>query len=369
VKDTGRHPRWWAFLGLFPLVGALACDPPGSGLEADAARPAANAERTPQRSFDDVFTVQRSIVLEENDDVINVSPSLTPHPEGGFLVADFREHRVRRYAESGDLLWQFGREGEGPGEFGAVQAALQIPDGRIMIGELSRKVTLLDEEAQEVSEVFPTFTDGRIEELDLLADGRVLVSGRWNYANPGQGILKVVDPATGRADASFFVPQVPAFLQLGAARAGWATSDIRGDTIATMFAWSDTIHLQDLDGNVLEEIPLPPSSFVHAREHPDGFESPAVWMRQHSRFQEIEWLPDGRFLIQYGGATRGVSPQDSAARYHILLIGRQGQGLAEVLDGPRFRMIGNDGGIYFSDPDDLEASRLLVTTLKETVRP
>ncbi len=369
MKDPGRCPRWWAFLGLFPLVGASACDPPGSGLETDAARPAANAEPTPQRSFDDVFTVQRSIVLEENEDVINVRPTLTPHPDGGFLVADMPENRVRRYAENGDLLWQFGREGEGPGEFGAVRAALQIPDGRIMIAELSRRVTLLDEEAQEVSEVLPAFTDGRIEELDLLPDGRVLVSGRWNYANPGQGILKVVDPATGRVDASFFVPRVPAFLQLGAGRAGWATSDLRGDTIATMFAWSDTIYLQDLDGNVLEEIPLPPSSFVLAREHPDGFESPAVWMRHHSRIQEIEWLEDGGFLIQYGGGTTGVTPTSADPRYHILMLDREGYGLAEVIDGPRLQMIGQGGLIYFSDPDELETTRLLVTTLKETVRP
>jgi hypothetical protein len=153
----------------------MACGPQGSERAEETGLPGANAGPTPQRSFEEVFTGHRSIVLEENEDVIKVSPTFTPHPGGGFLVADSREHRIRRYSETGDLLWQFGRSGPGPEEFGGLlRNALQIPDGRIMIAELSRKVMLLDEEAPEVSAVFPIFTEGMIEELDLLPDGRVL---------------------------------------------------------------------------------------------------------------------------------------------------------------------------------------------------
>lgn len=363
VRLSRLRPRAGFAAACSPLaLVLLSCSPPPNEGSSGVEQSSIVSAPTPRVPFEEAFQVKRSIVLEENDEVINVTPSLTADPDGGFLIADMREHRVRRYSESGQLVWQFGRAGPGPEEFGAVQAALRIPDGRIMIAELSRKVVLLDEETQAVSEVFPTFSEGMIEELDLLPDGRVLVSGRWNYADPEQGIVSVADPQTGRIDTSFFVPKVPEFLQLGAARAGWATSDIRGDTIATMFAWADTVYLQGLDGALIEKIPVPPSSFVFATEDPEGFESPAVWMRAHSRFQDLEWLPDGRFLIQYGGATHGVTPSDPLARYHILLVDRRGRGLAEVVDGPRLRMVGDDGEIYFSDPAFLEGNRMVVVS-------
>lgn len=321
----------------------------------------------PRRLFNEVFTVEGPLVLGESEEVINVGISVTPDPEGGILVADFREHRVRSYADDGSLLWQFGRSGSGPGEFGSIQAALRLPDGRVMVAELSGKITLLGSDPMSVSSTSRPQDARMLEELDLLADGRVLVSARWLQGEPDGGLLRVLDPRTGQTDASFFVPYVPAHIERGANVSGWATSDVRGDTIATMFAWSDTIYLHSPAGRLHDRIPVR-SGFVTATVSPEEFHGPVGWLRHHSRFQDIEWMSDGRFLLQYAGGVVDVPTTGTEPRFHMVLLSRDGSGLAEVTDSPRFHAVDDEGRIYFDDPEALEAGRLMIARLSGDFR-
>lgn len=308
-------------------------------------------------SFDQMFEVLDTLVLEENENVINVRPRFTPDPKGGFLVSDAAEYRVRHYSETGSLSWQFGRAGPGPEEFGLLRTALRGLDGNIIAVDLSRKLLFWNEESAEVVRVFPNVTDSSVEEIDLLPDGRLLISAR--YARGSAGLVQVFDPTNERVDVRFLSPYVPEFMQRGAAAAGWAASDVRADTVVSIYSWSDTLYLHGLDGRAFEKIPFPPTHFVKPEAGPDPSQRMSEWMPLYSRVQTVEWLPDGRFLVQYGGGTAGSANADPLPRYHLLLMDRHGRGIGDIVDGPQFRMRTPNGELYFADPSSFEANRLL----------
>ncbi|MEK9502903.1 hypothetical protein [Gaopeijia maritima] len=232
-----------------------------------------------------------------------------------------------------------------------------------MTAELTGKLLVLTEDPVELAKALPVYPGGLIEELDPLPDGNVLVSGRWNRADPTAGVLGILNPATGQVEVSFFTPSVPGHLERGATQAGWTTSDVRGDTIATMFAFSDTIYLYGTAGQLYDKIPFN-SAFVVAEVAPEDFEGPVGWMRHHSQALEIEWLEDGRFLIQYIGGTKDLPSTELETRYHTLLLARDGSALGEVVDGPRFHIVAGTGELIFQDPESIEPNRLIVANLR-----
>lgn len=346
------------------LAGAFSCTVDDAGQVSPVVVASEPASR---RSFEEVFVPERYLELEENIDVINVDPWFTADPTGGLLAADFRESRIRRYDSEGRLQWQIGRPGLGPGEFGPVLAVARISGDTLLAAEMTGKMSLLVEDSLRVLRVLPPYPGGLIEELDLLPSGEVLVSGRWRSGAASEGLLRVLDPTTGKVMSSFFTPSVADHLRRGAAQAGWTTSDIRGDTVATMFAFSDTIYLYGTSGDLYQRIPVH-SRFVAATVSPEDFDGPVGWLRHHSQFSEIEWLPDGRFLIQYLGGTSDSPSVTPEMRYHVLLVERDGTPLVEITDNPRFYAIDGEGNIYFQDPAAMTANRLIVASLTSEFR-
>jgi hypothetical protein len=58
------------------------------------------------------LTSLRTFDVEENDDVVNVTPTVRIDGRGGLLVADAPESQIRRYSPEGKLLWFAGRRGQ-----------------------------------------------------------------------------------------------------------------------------------------------------------------------------------------------------------------------------------------------------------------
>ena len=65
-------------------------------------------------------------------------------PRGGFVLADFREHSVSEYSPSGELLWRFGRRGEGPGEFSAIVDLEFDASGNLLVLDRAMRVTVIN---------------------------------------------------------------------------------------------------------------------------------------------------------------------------------------------------------------------------------
>jgi hypothetical protein len=95
-------------------------------------------------TFDEAFATTGRIRLHESDSVLNVVSCVYPDSDDGYLVADGREHRVRKYWPDGTLAWQFGREGDGPGEVRSPRVVLRMPDRSLLVGETAQRFTVFD---------------------------------------------------------------------------------------------------------------------------------------------------------------------------------------------------------------------------------
>jgi hypothetical protein len=274
----------------------------------------------------------RSITLQENRNVVNVLIRAVADSSGGFLVSDEQEDQIRRYDSSGRLYTAFGRRGSGPGEFTYLTAAGRLPSGGVVAVDAMSRGALFD----RAGRVVRTFRVpvGPVKFAMPVGDTLLLLGG--TLADPRGGDpdarLHLWDLRSGRLLRSF----LPVRPRTGAHRfaantAGLIGADVRGDTIAAVFALSDTVYLFDLQGRRLGAVPitarglrrfdpairLPRMDLVSARE----------WFARFSLVCDVFWLRDG-FLVQYQDRV-GVEP-----RWRLARMSRDGRTRWESADTP-----------------------------------
>lgn len=76
---------------------------------------------------------------------------VAPASDGTVFVADMQNFVVRRYARDGTFLHEFGRAGEGPGEFGYISAIQMDAEGRVVVLDQSRRVHTFEPDGAFVS--------------------------------------------------------------------------------------------------------------------------------------------------------------------------------------------------------------------------
>lgn len=281
------------------------------------------------------FTPTGEIHLKETDDVLTVAPRITVDHLGGFLVTDEKEAQVRRYAQDGQLLWHFGRKGQGPGEFDYPLSAHRLPDRSILVFDTYKRAARLDSSGTRVIRTYTT-AFGPLYHTRVLDDSLVIVAGRresiagprlhiWNYQNE-------------RLVRSFFTPVVPDRThEMAGALAGFLSTAMRGDTLAVLYSLSDTIYLYHKDGTLQSKIKVPYRGFrpltVEAPTPGTPAKEAAKWMESFSLGSDLFWEPNGDFVIQY---------QDRVAMdqaWHLLRMQRSGEWLWEHQNTPRILTI------------------------------
>lgn len=261
----------------------------------------------------------REVVLEENDNVINVAPSVRADTRGGFLVADYQEAQVRKYRDDGSLEYAFGSKGGGPAEFVSAIAALRTASGEILAVDAGGTSKIISPAGDSLVSTFPN-PRLNIDDIDLLTDGTVLYSGR--SSNEGDERLHVVELPTGRIVRSFFTPTIPEQFRMAAAMAGLTNADVRNDTIAVVFALTDSIYLFTPNGVLHETLKIPSRHYRSITDPaPSGQSARAIneWMSSFSLISAVHWRSDGGFVIQY------QDRENLMPRWHVLGMSRSGQ--------------------------------------------
>lgn len=284
-----------------------------------------------------------TVRLEENPDVINVSPRVQAEP-GSFLVADGQEQQARLYGHDGRLLRQFGRRGSGPGEFEHISLGLRLPDKRILIADMNGAVTVFDSTATNVQHVARTPLSPLYGAV-VLDDSLLILTGRMTSGSTA--LAHVWNVRSDRLVRSFFTPPKPRPEMEGAyAFSGFANAAVRGDTVAMLFALSDTIYLFRGDGRSVGKLPIPFHSFRRIekpvpRGTMDDFKR---WSESFSAASSIFWLSDGGFLVQYWDRRNG------APSWRLTRLTRKGVGVWEVIDSPQLLAVGPADTLVFVKP-------------------
>lgn len=298
------------------------------------------------------FQAVREIELEERDDVINVALSVRPDPLGGYLVADHQEAQIRRYRDDGSLAFAFGSKGGGPGEFQSAVGALRLPTGEILAVDGGGTSKIISSGGDSLLSTFPS-PESQIDDIDLLPDGTVLYSGRGSGDN--QQRLHVVEPPGGRVVRSFFAPAMDERFRMVATMAGLTNADVRGDTIAVVYALIDSIYLFIGDGTLLEAIGIPAKNYRPIQQPTPTAQTPQAiseWMASFSLFTGIHWLNDGGFVVQY------QDRENLMPRRHMLVMTRRGEREYEQMDAPQVLTVDpTTASILFVSPDSEVPSR------------
>jgi hypothetical protein len=313
--------------------------------------------------FEDLVTARRTIHLEESESVVNVSPVVEIDPLGGFLVADAgAEAQVRRYAVDGRLLWHVGRKGGGPGEFEALAMAVRLRSGEILAADRGGQLTVFDSAGAALNRTIQTGL-AHVEDVVVLNESILLLSG---IAGASAGPrLHLWNLHRGQMVKSFFAPFANSPNPSASTSAGWSRASVRGDTVAAVFATSDTVYFFTTAGQPLGQRPLPSRYFRRVTAEGPRNRSDIAWMGTFDLVSDVHWLADGTLLVPYLSLVFDQDPMKPQRKWHLLRMTRSGEPIFEIPDIPKLLQTDpRRDEIYFVDPAAEAANQWVVARIR-----
>ncbi len=112
----------------------------------------------------------KSVIFEEELSIGGEGYEMLSRPmqyivdmQGRIYIADFQDRAIKVFDENGDFVLTIGRQGGGPGEFSNVGRMTFLPDGRLMVTDLSAsRISFFDPEGAYLDSHHWTERPGRI---------------------------------------------------------------------------------------------------------------------------------------------------------------------------------------------------------------
>jgi hypothetical protein len=329
------------------LAGSLNCQ--ASAPQAAQTMRVGSQHELVSREFSQVFQSERTVTLQDGNRVTTVLPVLTVEPGARFFVVDPREQGIRRYDSLGNLLLAFGRRGGGPGEFTRLVGAASLSSGEIVAVDATGRVTFFDATGNQTRTAQSGL--GLIYNIALVNDSTLALAGRALDGGDGP-FVHIWDLTRQRITTSFFeMPPHDRDLDAAYAFSGAVDVAVRGDTVATTIALSDTVYLFTTGGRALEKLPMPSRHFRHVRRSPpqnlqQDADARLEWSRSFSRMSKVFWAPDGSLYVQY------FDIRDSDPQWSFVHMRRGREPAVEVHDNPRLLAVSPfDARLYFIHPE------------------
>jgi hypothetical protein len=115
-------------------------------------------------------------------DLFFESPStVTCDPEGNIYVVDSGAQNIKKFDKDGRFLKTFGREGQGPGEFGGIYYATFTKDRLIVWDSGNRRLCAFTPSGEFVHSVNIAYDEGFVRRLRGLPSGEVIVEKEKTY--------------------------------------------------------------------------------------------------------------------------------------------------------------------------------------------
>ncbi|MGH7556855.1 MAG: hypothetical protein ACREMD_03590 [Gemmatimonadota bacterium] len=298
-------------------------------------------------TLNDVVTWIGSLTLEENQDVINVSPKVSlnsvAHPR--YLIADSKEAQIRLYSKAGHLVDYFGGPGGGPGEFERPVRAIRTSSALIVIdmnGRLSKFTTGGQVVWTKQLPLAPVY------DAELFNDSLLVVAGHGRSTPPAP-LLHVIDFVRGTIVRSFFTsPYYGTDLWNASISSGIMSVALSDQNVVGLFALIDTLYYYDISGTLISKLHIP---FKHYRRLQESFpaqsspEQYQKWLESYSVASHLFWVDDGFWIIQYRDW------RDNHPVWSMTIFRQEGQPVVELRDTPKLLAVSSDESVLvFQDP-------------------
>lgn len=126
------------------------------------------------------MTLELEVVVGESDDPDKAFSQLTSFvvDDGGTIYAlDFKDKKIKVFEDSGEFLFAFGEEGQGPGELQMPAGIFLAPDNQLAINDaLARKMIYFTKQGKYIRDV--SYAATRMALVTLLMDSRGNFMGR-----------------------------------------------------------------------------------------------------------------------------------------------------------------------------------------------
>ena len=148
--------------------------------------------------------------------------------------------------------------------------------------------------------------------------------------------------------------------RLAARNFGGSAISVRGDTIAAISTFTDTLFFFTADGNETDRVPVPFTAFrrmetYNPRLPPELLQQ--EWLVQLDLLTHVFWLDDGSLLIQY------EKPRGADSEWGLLRTTRTGDRIFETTNTPRLLAVSGER-LYFVHPESMTPNLWLVARLR-----
>ncbi|HET7234322.1 MAG TPA: hypothetical protein VFJ16_30190 [Longimicrobium sp.] len=304
------------------------------------------------RGLDDYVDWKRDIVFRDTaaSSAIKVFFDLA-----GYVVADGGQTRVRVYSPSAELIWSRGKPGPGPSEFMRLRSAVRTAGGEVIALDNAGKLVVYDSAGNYRTTLrtglMPTYG------VRLLDPSTLLISGR-RAGDLDSPLLHLFDLRTGSVRSSFFTtPPHPPRFDAAYRFNGWANAAVIGrDTLAVVFALSDTLYLHRFDGSPIGKLPLRLRGFRPIRTPAPRNDSPEAeieWRNSYTTMSDVFPGPDHSLFVQY------FNEKQVELAWGLARVRLGAGGIEQEFDLPEtLRLLGvslPDYSLYFLRLDSLES--------------
>jgi len=317
------------------------------------------------QSFEDVLVAEPTLELQETPDHLVASPNLLPDPRGGFIYWDRLAAEARLYSETGEFKAAFGREGEGPGEFRWLVAAVRLSGGDIATVDRDGRIGRWTANGDSLLYDFSSGLAGVAGMVSLPGD-RVGISTPLRVPSPDAAfadvpLLHVVDLASRSVVRTRGRARVPS---------KWATVLVTvapppplrvGEDVYVGSPVFDSIWTippaGDQTGGGVRSTRLEANAEVPSLD--DGRRAVLSWIGGASYLGRFVAVADGGWLVEVWG-----QDETRAVTRSLVRLSAGFERLWEVDGTPRLLASSPDRQrIYFWDPDGFQPNQILVRSL------
>ena len=325
----------------------------GSEIE-DAALSVAEPELVDIEAFQSGFEIARHLELEESDRAMVVSPFTAVAGPDRLILSEPKESQVNIYSTDGSLLRVIGRRGDGPGEFSMPVMARPTADGGIVVADLMvPRMTFFPEDGDPVTVASPGLILMGVSDI---GGDRYLIEGRSEEHWPAQ--LHIWNRGTETIERSFLPAAVPEAALQEAVRFISISAHVEADTIWAAWSLSDTVYRFDLNGELLDRLPV-------ALPTPIVLPTTPYERRSEAEMKEVEGITQIEGVFPAGGelAVQSQRKVTAGTIYDLVLMDRQGSLVWSAPRMPKLHaVIGAD--FYFADPFSILPNRWIVARRK-----
>jgi hypothetical protein len=243
-----------------------------------------------------------------------------------------------------------------------------LASGEILAVDRNGRLTFWDAEGRRVTRTAETRLT-RVTDAEVVDDSTLLIAGVGEGLGDNSPRLHVWNIDRNASKRSFFTPYAGQRNRTAAGVGGYVMTALRGDTIVSTFAASDTLYFHTLDGRDAGQVALSSESFRRVpRDPPSRMMShtreAAEWLSSWDFVADVDWLPDGAVLVAY----QGIDASQARRRtWHLLAQDRAGARRWETRNVSS-QVLGTDPGnrtIFYVPPDADAPNRWTVARLPD----